>query len=218
MFKVDLHTHSMISHDGGITESEYEYVVEKGVLDQIAITDHNKIEFALHMNKVSPQMFIVGEEIMTKDGEIIGLFLEKHIPPDLSIIDTIRKIKEQGGIVYIPHPFDMRRSGVGDKLFQFIDQIDVIEVFNARTLTRSIIDLPHELELLDGDVSYTVGSDSHGITELGTTYSSVENRLTAENIKGQLSRSFDKREYRLSRTSFRGFLNPTINRLKKIFK
>src|ERR1039457_5438980 len=104
MFKVDLHTHSPASPDGGISADQYIEAISTGVLDCVAITDHNRINFAKKLNHSVGDKIIIGEEIMTSGGEIIGLYRNEQVPANLTPIDTIRIIKDQGGLVYIPHP------------------------------------------------------------------------------------------------------------------
>src|SRR5580658_33632 len=104
MLKIDLHTHSVASPDGGIMADKYRECLELGKLDYIAITDHNSIDFALNLRTEFERKIIVGEEILTSEGEIIGLFLSELVPPNLSPIETIELIKRQGGLVYVPHP------------------------------------------------------------------------------------------------------------------
>src|SRR5258706_6823038 len=112
--KIDLHTHSIFSPDGGITEKEYEEIISKKILDVIAITDHNRIGFAQKMQKKLGKSIIVGEEIWTSDGELIGLFLTKEIKPHLSLRETLKAIHDQDAIAYVPHPLDIFRKGIGE--------------------------------------------------------------------------------------------------------
>jgi predicted metal-dependent phosphoesterase TrpH len=105
-------------------------------LGAIAITDHNEISGALDARAKAPRglTVIVAEEVKTADqGEVIGLFIEEKIPRGLTLARTIEEIKRQGGLVYVPHPFD-RMHSVPDyeHLLPVLDQIDAIEVFNAR--------------------------------------------------------------------------------------
>ena len=106
MLKADLHVHSEYSPD---SESSLVDIIEhctaKGI-NCIAITDHNEIAGAIELKNIAPFTVIVGEEILSSSGEIIGLFLTEHIPAQLSAEETIRRIKDQGGLVLIPHPFD----------------------------------------------------------------------------------------------------------------
>ena len=139
MFKVDLHTHSVASKDGGITPEQYADLLKSETVDIIAITDHDRIDFALGMrDALGKNRIIVGEEISTTDGEIIGLYLEKNIEPGLSAKETIKQIKKQGGLVYIPHPFEKVRHGLElETLEEIKNDIDIIESFNGRAFGRN---------------------------------------------------------------------------------
>src|SRR6266702_4633076 len=111
-YKVDLHSHSIISYDGGIAPREYERLLNTNVLDVIAITDHNEISLAQMLHKQLGEKIIVGEEIGTADGEIIGLFLQEKIAPGGTALETVAQIVLQGGLIYIPHPFEVFRKGL----------------------------------------------------------------------------------------------------------
>src|SRR5579863_72393 len=125
-FKVDLHTHSIISQDGGVTAAQYEKILQTGELDCIAITDHNETSFARIMQKKFGNRIIIGEEISTKEGEIIGLYLHETIPGDISIDEAISSIKHQGGLVYIPHPYERFRKGLQqDTIERIAADIDI---------------------------------------------------------------------------------------------
>src|ERR1700691_2165361 len=99
-YTVDLHTHSIISQDGGITAARYEKILQTGELDCIAITDHNETRFARIMQEKLGKGIIIGEEISTKEGEIIGLYLRETIPGGIGVDEAIASIKRQEGLVY----------------------------------------------------------------------------------------------------------------------
>lgn len=174
MYKIDLHTHSEASPDGGITASQYAHALSTGLLDVIAVTDHNQIDFALKLQAELGDRIIIGEEIMTTSGEIIGLYLSERIKPGLSPHETVKQIKDQGGIVYIPHPFETIRKGLpGDVLEELVDHIDVMEVVNGRAFIqnragRSVIfaKMHHLLT--------AASSDAHGSRGLGRSYTLVK--------------------------------------------
>src|SRR5476651_1259911 len=121
MFKIDLHTHSEASPDGSLKLTDYQKMLIQGRLSYIAITDHNTIEFALQAHAELGEHIIVGEEIKAIQGEIIGLFLTKPIPPGLTARKTCDLILDQGGLIYIPHPFEKVRSGVSATTLQQIE-------------------------------------------------------------------------------------------------
>ena len=137
MIDVDIHMHTDHSSDC-VTPVEVLLATarERG-LGAIAVTDHNEISGALDARDKAAEYgvkVIVGEEVKTKDqGEVIGLFIEEKIPRGMSLEETIAEIRRQGGLVYVPHPFD-RLHSVPDyeHLLAVVDQVDAIEVFNPR--------------------------------------------------------------------------------------
>jgi predicted metal-dependent phosphoesterase TrpH/glycosyltransferase involved in cell wall biosynthesis len=137
MIDVDLHMHTDHSHDC-VTPVEVLLATarERG-LGAIAVTDHNEISGAHAAREKAAEYgvkVIVGEEVKTKDqGEVIGLFIEEKIPRGMSLEETIAEIRRQGGIVYVPHPFD-RLHSVPDyeHLLRVVDDVDAIEIFNPR--------------------------------------------------------------------------------------
>ena len=126
--------HTCFSPDSETTpERLVERCIEVG-LGLIAVTDHNTIEGALAVREIAPFPVIVGEEVKTSEGEITGLFLKEEVPEGLSPLETVRRIKDQGGLVSLPHAFDRFRSEVisPGALEEVVAQADIIEVFNAR--------------------------------------------------------------------------------------
>ncbi len=137
----------------------------------LAVTEHNNVEGALAVQRVAPFKVIVAEEIKTVEGELTGLFLKETIPPNLTPEETIERVKAQGGLVSLPHPFDrVRREPLRETARErILSRLDIIEVFNSRTTFRSDNErarrLAEELGLPMG-----AGSDAHSPWELGTTY------------------------------------------------
>ncbi len=206
-----MHTHSILSHDGGIREEEYQHILKKGMLDYVAITDHNTIAYAIFLRKSLGEQIIVGEEITSKEGHVIGLFLTKPVAPFLPLQETISLIKNQGGIVYIPHPFDVYRKGIGEKhLILAKKDIDVIETFNARVIFRSQNQKATQFAEKLGIVK-AAGSDAHAANGLGKTYTSVMNKITRDTLKQTLQNALLHEQY----ASFFDYLSPKVNRVKK---
>lgn len=108
-------------------------------LDCLALTDHNRLAGALALQKLAPFPVIAGQEIRTSEGEIIGLFLLEKIPPALSPEETIARIRAQGGVVFVPHPFDRFRGSrlLPAALERVAGQVDLLEIWNARALLPS---------------------------------------------------------------------------------
>ena len=169
--KIDLHTHTLCSKD---CLSQYDRIiraVEASGIDGIAVTDHNEFRGALEMRNRAPFLVIPAEEIKTSEGEIIGLFLQEWIPPGLSPLETIHRIREQEGVVYVPHPFDEFRGSRLERsaLHEIRPEIDILEVFNARNALPAFnsraLAYAQEHGLLGG-----AGSDSHTYGEYGRAY------------------------------------------------
>ena len=180
--RVDLHVHSKYSYDCNI---DFGTIVDKALsrhIGCVAITDHNEIEGALKMAIYSlPIKVIIGEEIKTSEGEIIGLFLKDYIQPSLSIMKTIDRIKEQDGVVYVPHPFDdVRNSTITEEALRMIlPMVDVIEIFNYRNLlaryNRKAIEFAKRHALAQG-----AGSDAHFAFEIGKCYVEMQDFETKQ--------------------------------------
>lgn len=169
-WKVDLHIHTSFSEDALCTPAQVvELSLARG-LSRIAITDHNTIAGALEARKIAPELVIIGEEVRTKRGELLALFISEEIPPKLDPLETIRRIKEQGGIVGIPHPFDqIRREAMGPYALEIIKQVDFLEGFNARTLFSS--DNTRAMKLaMELGLPVSAGSDAHTPWEIGKVW------------------------------------------------
>ena len=140
-------------------------------LNCIAVTDHNTIEGALAVKAIAPFTVIVGEEVASAEGEITGLFLSETIPPGLTHLETATRIKAQGGVVSIPHPFDrFRRAVITSKaLEEILPYADVVEVFNSRNSLSGADRKAYEFAEQHGLLASGV-SDAHTTLELGRTY------------------------------------------------
>ena len=169
--KADFHMHTSYSPDSEMSpERLVARCLEVG-LNCVAVTDHNTTEGAFAVRKLAPFRVIIGEEVGTAEGEVTGLFLQETIPRGLSPAETAKRIKEQGGLVSLPHPFDrfrsevITRSGIEDVL----PYADIVEVFNSRNNmdadNRKAYEFADEHGLLASAVS-----DAHTPMELGGTY------------------------------------------------
>jgi hypothetical protein len=159
-------------------------------LDAIAITDHNKIDGAFELQKRAPFPVIIGEEIMTREGEIIGYFLTDYIPRDLSPEETIERIHAQGGLVNIPHPFDSLRKSVIKRaaLYRVAHLADMLEVCNARVLLDGENKMAEQFATEIGKPA-VAGSDAHIPYEVGLAYIEIEPFTDAESFKQNLPRA-----------------------------
>jgi predicted metal-dependent phosphoesterase TrpH len=168
----DLHMHTRWSHDCSVPVPDLlDHAQEEG-LGAIAVTDHNVFSGSLEAVESArgrDLVVIPGEEVKTKgQGEVIGLFLHEEIPKGLSFAETLAAIREQGGLVYVPHPFDRRHAIPDPKtLHRHLAEIDVFEVYNARLLLEAYNDealrFARKYGLLAG-----AGSDAHVLQGVGT--------------------------------------------------
>ena len=139
--RVDMHSHTMWSGDSTTTPDEIARAVVEAGIDVLCITDHNAIKGAVDLVDRLSCRVIVGEELRTHAGEIIGLFLDERIPVGVQPDEAARAIRAQGGIVYIPHPFDPMRRNISESALDALigdGLVDAIEVINAKTSLRSL--------------------------------------------------------------------------------
>ena len=174
MLKADFHMHTSYSPDSEMSPEALVARCLKVGLNCVAVTDHNTIEGALIVRDIAPFTVIIGEEIASAEGEITGLFLKEAIPKGLSPIDTVKLIKDQGGIVSIPHPFDRFRGSVISKkaLDEILPYSDIVEVFNSRNNLKADDRKALHFAELHGLLASGV-SDAHTPFELGRTYVSM---------------------------------------------
>ena len=172
LLKADLHVHTRYSEDSiSPPEKIVQHCLKVGI-NCLAITDHNEISGAFEVERIAPFKVIVGEEVLTNRGEIIGYFLTEKIPARLSPEETVARIKTQGGLVCVPHPYDRLRSGTKIRplaLKEILPDVDLIEVFNSKAML--LRDSARALELAQKHgLPGTAGSDAHIIREIGSTY------------------------------------------------
>jgi predicted metal-dependent phosphoesterase TrpH len=173
LIEVDLHMHTDHSPDCATPVDVLLETARDRGLGAIAITDHNEVSGALEARAIAEQMgdikVIVAEEVKTAEqGEVIGLFLEEKIPKGMTMAETIAEIRRQGGLVYVPHPFD-RFHSVPDyeHLLDIVEEIDVLEVFNPRVAVTAFNEeaerFARKYRIVPG-----AGSDSHVAQGLGS--------------------------------------------------
>lgn len=165
------HVHTDASPDSPITPAQLIAACIDHGIDVVVVTDHNEIRGALALQQRAPFHVIVGEEIRTAErGEIIGLFLKENIERDLPAKTVIGKIRAQGGLVYLPHPFDTTRRtawppGVVDPL---LPEADIIEVFNARNVVAEE-NMQAKAAAERFRKAPCAGADAHRLSEVGRT-------------------------------------------------
>ncbi|MGZ4740797.1 MAG: PHP-associated domain-containing protein [Ilumatobacteraceae bacterium] len=170
--RVDMHSHTMWSGDSTTTPEEIAAAVTDSGIDVLCITDHNAIRGAVDLIGSLPCRVIVGEELRTHAGEIIGLFLTEHIPIGVQPADAARAIREQGGLVYIPHPYDPMRRNLNESALDSLigdGLVDAIEVINSKTSLLSL-NRRAAATALAHDLAAGAGSDAHVPDAIGAAY------------------------------------------------
>jgi len=175
LIRADLHVHTCYSTDCYTPlERIIDHCLSAGI-NCLAISDHNTIAGALKLQEIAPFQVIVAEEIRTSRGELMGLFLTEEVPKGLSPEETIARIRKQGGLVGIPHPFGRHlplplRGERGNLVSpEILPQIDIIEVFNSRNLFANSSSKARSLASKYGKAA-SAGSDAHTLAEIGRAY------------------------------------------------
>ncbi|TAK02062.1 MAG: PHP domain-containing protein [Chloroflexota bacterium] len=170
---VDLHCHTSASFDSLASPRAVVAAAARRGLTHLAITDHDTIEGALDARAAAPEglTVLVGEEIRTRDGDLIAVFLSEAVPPGLSASESIAAVREQGGLVGIPHPFDRFRGSMSKgeairNLEALAASVDWVESWNARLLFGDGNARAAELALAAGVPGVAV-SDAHTTLEVG---------------------------------------------------
>jgi len=188
LIKADLHVHTCYSID---CLTPLERIVERCLelgIDCIAIADHNTIAGALRLREIAPFKVIVAEEVLTPVGEIMGLFLSEAVPRGLSPQETISRIRSQGGLVAIPHPFGRSLSWKSNPLTsaEVLSQVDIIETFNSRTPLSNSSAKAWKLAKEQGKAA-SAGSDAHTSGEIGRAYVEMSEFEGPENFLNSLA-------------------------------
>lgn len=172
---MDSHLHTVHSGDAVTTPQQMLRGARSAGLDVIAVTDHHVVDAAQQMHELAGDygvQVVVGEEIRTPLGEIIGLFLTERVPYVLPLTEAAARIRDQGGIVYVPHPFDPVRAGLGRRgLDQLAEAglLDVIETYNAKVPDESVNELARAAAAEFG-VPSAAGSDAHDPEGIGAVF------------------------------------------------
>lgn len=176
MLKADLHIHTEHSLDSTMSaDTIAKRCMKKGV-NCVAIADHGTIAGALELKAMAPFEVIIAEEVLTPQGEIMGLFLTEEIPSPISTEEAIDRIKAQEGLVCLPHPFDRFRGIKGanhrgnGKLAELASVIDIIEVFNSRVLPLGNPNHKARVFAEERGLLCSAGSDAHVPSEIGRAY------------------------------------------------
>ena len=214
--RADFHMHTYFSYDCMVAPADLVARAEKVGLGLIAITDHNSIDGAIAAKSISSIPVIIGEEIKSEEGEITGLFLQEHIKPGLTPLETVKRIKEQQALVSIPHPFTgMGRSSLSrSTLESLLPHVDIVERFNARTTSKDLNKAAEQFAKETG-IPSTAVSDSHTLRELGRTYTELQKfELSPQNFINCLKEA----KYELHPAGFFVHVATTVNKFQRRFR
>lgn len=173
--RVDMHAHTMWSGDSTTTPEELVEGVAASGIDVLCITDHNALRGAQELEDSLGCTVVAGEEVKTHVGEIIGLFLIERIPGGLQPVEVCERIRAQGGVVYIPHPFDPMRNALAEPVLEDLVErglVDAIEAYNGKTSLTHLNDRAAAFARERG-LAAGAGSDAHVAEALGAAYVEV---------------------------------------------
>ena len=184
MLRTEFHCHTMYSKDSLTTPRALVDACRRKGIDRVIVTDHDNIRGGLAAHALDPERVIVGEEIMTTRGEILAAFVAEEIPPRLSPLETIRRLRNQGAFISVSHPFDAWRSGAWAEpdLLEIAPLVDAIEVFNSRCVSPAYNEQAMAFAQTH-DLAGTVGSDAHAAFELGRSVLLLEPFADADGLR-----------------------------------
>jgi predicted metal-dependent phosphoesterase TrpH len=170
---VDLHCHTRASFDSLATPGAVVRAAAARGLTHLLITDHDRIDGAIEARAAAPDELtvLVGEEIRTLEGDLIAAFIDRAVPPGLPPAEAIARVRDQGGLVGIPHPFDRFRGsmGRGEALAAIAPLVDWVEIHNARVVGGAGNEHAARFAIEHGLPGVAV-SDAHSIAEVGVAY------------------------------------------------
>ncbi len=168
LVRIELHCHTYRSVDSLMRPERLIELCRRRGIRRLAITDHNSIQGAVEAAAIDPELIIVGEEIQTTEGELLGYFMQEEIPRGLPPEEAIDRLRAQGAFISVSHPCDRYRNGAWDRqaLDRILPLVDALEVFNARTITAADNQAAEEIAAGAGLLA-TAGSDAHAYVEVG---------------------------------------------------
>ena len=185
---VELHCHTYHSSDSLMLPKQILQACDRRGIDRVAITDHNSIAGARETAALGPERVIIGEEILTTEGEILGYFVQEEIPKGLPPMEVVERLKAQGAVISIAHPFDLSRGyrWSMETLETLFPHIDALEVFNARCWNDQPNDMAADIARNTG-LNSTAGSDAHAPAEVGRAYLNMPAFSDADSFKEALA-------------------------------
>ena len=166
--RIELHCHTYHSADSLMRPARLVELCRRRGIRRLAVTDHNSIAGAREAAALDPELVIVGEEIETAEGELLGYFLQEQIPAGLTPTEAIARLRDQGALISVSHPCDRFRHGAWEPeaLRRILPLVDALEAFNARTLMGADNRAAEQIAAGAGLLA-TAGSDAHAYVEVG---------------------------------------------------
>ncbi len=178
----------MYSGDSTTTLEEFSDEFSHSCLDKVAVTDHLTCRGARELQRLFGDRIIVGQEFRVKEGEMIALFIEREIPPSLDAREASKRIRSQGGLVYIPHPGDKSRSSMGFDTLSLLcveGFVDIIEVANSKIKSELLMKEAVDLAQKNG-TAMAAGSDSHVPSSLASSFAKLKDFHDAQSLLASL--------------------------------
>ena len=193
MISVEFHCHTYVSKDSLTRPADLIAMARRKGIDRVIVTDHNSIAGAREAYGIDPELVIVGEEIMTTKGEILAAFVKEEVPPDLTPLETINILKEQGAFISVSHPFDELRKGgwMEHDLLEILPLVDAIEVYNSRCMLPRF-NRRAELFAQKYNIAGTVGSDAHAAFEVGRSLLLLDQFVGPDEMRKVIRRGIPK--------------------------
>lgn len=198
--RAEFHVHTRFSKDSILNKFLILIMCKIKKIKLISITDHNEVKGAIEYQRFLRKFgieVIIGEEIMTDSGEIIGLFIKNKIEPFQTPEETIKQIRKQNGIVYLPHPYDEKRHKTvlkEEKQIKLQKQFDFIEIHNGRNISDKYSEMQQSIQEKLG-ITPIIGSDAHTFIEIGRNYVEIE-YTNIENFKSNMKNIIKKSNFR----------------------
>lgn len=190
MISIEFHCHTRFSKDSLLPPEKLVDTCRRKGLSRVVVTDHNSIAGARQAQAYAPDLVIVGEEIMTTQGELLAAFVREEIPRGLPPQEAIARLREQGAFISVSHPFDQLRNGhwQPEHLTAILPLVDAIETFNARCMSADFNRRAQEFAVKMG-IPGTAGSDAHAAFELGRARMHLPDFNYAEGLRGVIAQA-----------------------------
>lgn len=188
--RVEFHCHTSLSKDCLVPPARLvDCAIRKGI-DRLIITDHNTIAGAIAARELDPARVIIGEEIMTTQGELLAAFVQSEIPAGLTPAETISRLRDQGAFISVSHPFDHHRKGAWHErdLLVIAPLVDAIEIYNSRCTEPKHNVMAREFAQ-NHNLAGTVGSDAHTCWELGRSTQLLPEFDSADGLRRNIRQS-----------------------------